>query len=86
MTCQQRKLNRVFTPIFCYKDSHYVKKANEQIEQEERCAYKGIPLSQHCCYKTGHMKFSSHRKMRSTPRGDVPLSWQKSRKLLYGDR
>ena len=39
MTCTGRKLDRGFISIFCYIDSHYVQKANEPIEQGERCAY-----------------------------------------------
>ena len=50
--------------ILCYTDSHYVQKANEPIEQGERCAYKDTPLRQYSCHKTGHMNFSSHREMR----------------------
>ena len=50
--------------IFCYTDSHYVQKANEPIEQGDRCAYKDIPLRQYSCHKTGHMKLSLHREMR----------------------
>ena len=49
---------------FCYTDSHYVQKANEPIEQGERCAYKDIPFRQYSCHKTGHMKCSSQREMR----------------------
>ena len=85
MTCTELKLDRGFISIFCYTDSHYVQKANEPIEQGERCAYKDIPLRQYSCHKTGHMKFSLHREMRRAPRIDAPLSEQESRKLLYSD-
>ena len=39
-------------------------KANEPIEQGDRCAYKDIPLRQYSCHKTGHMIFASHLEMR----------------------
>ena len=85
MTCTEHKLDRGLISIFCYTDTNYVKKANEPIEPGERCAYKDVHLRQYSCHKTGHMKFSSHREMRRALRSDVPLSEQKSRKLLYRD-
>ena len=81
MTCKEHKLDRGFISIFCYTDSHYVQKANEPIEQGERCAYKDIPLRQFSCHIIGHMEYSSQWEMRSY----VPLSEQKSRKLLHPD-
>ena len=63
------------------RTAHYVKKANEPIEQGERCAYEDIPLRQYSFHIIGHMKFSLHCEMR---RG-VALSEQKSRKRMYLD-
>ena len=63
-TFKEHKLDRGFISIFCYTDSHYVQKANEQIEQGERCAYKDIPLRQYSCHIIGHMTFSSHCEIR----------------------
>ena len=77
MTCKEHKLDRVFISIFCYTDSHYVKKANEPIERGERYAYKEIPLRQYSCHIIGHMKFSSHCEMRRLQRSYVPPSEQK---------
>ena len=43
----------IIISIFCYTASHYVQKANELIEQEERCAYKDISWRQYSCHKIG---------------------------------
>ena len=40
-TCTEHNLDRGFISIFCYTDSHYIQRANEPIEQGERCAYNG---------------------------------------------
>ena len=66
MTCKEHKLDRVGggISIFCNTDSRYVQKANEPIEQGQRCAYKDIPLRQYNCHIIGHMTFSSHCEMR----------------------
>ena len=64
MTYKEHKLDRGFISIFFYTDSHYVQRANEPIEEGEKCAYKALLSRQYICHKTGHMKFSSHREMR----------------------
>ena len=50
-TCTEHKLDRGFTHIFCYTDSHYVQKANEPIKQGERCRYK-ISVYTRVAYQT----------------------------------
>ena len=50
--------------VYIYVLLYGLTKANEPIEQGERCANKDIPLRQYSCHKTGYMKFSSHREMR----------------------
>ena len=80
MTCTEHKLDRGFISIFCYMDYHYDQRANEPIEQGERCSYKDIPLRQISCHRTGHMDFSSHREMRRGAAKWCPLSEQWNRK------
>ena len=79
-SCTEHKLDRGFTSIFCYMDSHYVQKANGPIEQGERCAYKNIPVRQYSHHKTVHIKKNLHHEMRRDY-----LSEQTSRKVMYRD-
>ena len=79
--------NRGFISLFCYTDSHYVQKANEPIEQGERCTYKDIPvpLRQYSYHTTRHMKLSSHREMRRGAAKWCTFFWaKKSKTLVYG--
>ena len=78
--------DRRFISFLCYTDSHYVQKANEPIEQGERCAYKGILLMQYSCHKTGRIKFSSHREMRMGAANWCPSFWAKKYKTLVSGR
>ena len=51
----------------------------------ERRANKDIPLRQYSCHKQDIWNVLGTMKWEGMPRDDVPLSEQKSRKLVYGD-
>ena len=76
------QLNGGFIPIFCYTDSYYVQTANEPIVHREDAHIRTYLLDSTDVTKQEIWNFLRIMKWEGMPRGDFPLSEQKSKKLV----